>query len=102
MISRRPFFLIIACLFLIYLAWPATPLCLGQQDSEQSIQDDPQEEQMAEKIVGAPQDAKQKMGIRVFVGWMWISVVVLIYFLRLKVKEVDRLYELRFYSAKKD
>jgi hypothetical protein len=55
-----------------------------------------------EKIVVGPQDIKQKTGILVFVAWMWISVFVIVYFLRLKIKEADRLYRLRFYSAKKN
>jgi hypothetical protein len=102
-ILRRPSFLLfISCFLLIFLTWAGTSFCLGQQDAEPSMTSDPQEKEEPEKIVGAPQDIKQKMGIWVFVGWMWISVVVLIYFLRLKIKEADRLYSLRFFSAKKD
>ena len=102
MTLKRPSLLLIVCFFLIFLAWAGASLCLGQEDAERSVQIDSQEEQAPEKIVGAPQDVKQKMGIWVFVGWMWISIVVLVYFLRLKIKEADRLYSLRFFSAKKD
>jgi hypothetical protein len=98
----RPFFIFILCFGLIFLTWAGASLCLGQQDTEQSVTSDPQKKEEPEKIVGAPKDVKQKLGIWVFVGWMWISVVVLIYFLRLKIKEADRLYSLRFFSAKKD
>jgi len=35
------------------------------------------------------------------VAWMWIAIFVLIYILRLKIREVDRLLKLRFLSAKK-
>lgn len=102
MILKRPFFLFIAFFFVILLAWVGTPICLGQQDAEQAVTSDPQEKQEPEKIIGAPQDIKQKTGIWVFVVWMWISIIVLFYFLRLKIKEVDRLYGLRFFSAKKN
>ncbi|UCE42504.1 MAG: hypothetical protein JSV17_05980 [Candidatus Aminicenantes bacterium] len=102
MILKKPSFLFIVCFFLVFLAWVGTPICLSQQEAEQSVTSNPQEKQEPEKIIGAPQDAKQKMGIWVFVGWMWISVLVLIFFLRLKIKEVDRLCQLRFFSAKKD
>jgi hypothetical protein len=84
------------------LAWIGTPYYLAQQDAEQTVTSDPQEKDEPDKIVTAPQDAKQKTGIWVFVVWMWISILVLFYFLRLKIKEVDRLYSLRFYSAKKN
>jgi hypothetical protein len=94
--------LLVAFLFLLLLAWIGTPTCLGQQDAEQAEMSDPQEKQEPEKIVGAPQDARQKTGIWVFVVWMWISIIVVIYFLRLKIKEIDRLYSLRFFSAKKN
>ena len=99
---KRTSFLYVAFLFLLLLAWIGTSHCLCQQNAEQSLTSDPQEKQEPEKIVGAPQDAKQKTGIWVFVVWMWISVFVIIYFLRLKIKEVDSLYRLRFYSAKKN
>jgi len=46
-----------------------------------------------------PQDIVEKVGIYVFLAWVWISIVVLIYFLRLKVKEADRLYELKYYDS---
>jgi hypothetical protein len=98
---KRISFLFVAFLFLLFLAWIGTPHCLCQQNAEQSLMSDPQEKQEPEKIVGAPQDAKQKTGIWVFVVWMWISVFVIIYFLRLKIKEVDSLYRLRFYTPKK-
>jgi hypothetical protein len=89
-------------LFFFLLAWMGPSLGLGQQKADQTLSVEQQEEIVPEKIVGAPQDAKQKTGIWVFVAWMWISVFVLIFLLRLKIKEVDRLYRLRFFSAKKN
>lgn len=101
MIKKRPFFLIVAFLFLFLLLWVGVFYCSAQQDVAQAQTSTPQEKEEPEKIVGAPQDAKQKTGILVFIAWMWISVFVIVYFLRLKIKEADRLYRLRFYSAKK-
>jgi hypothetical protein len=89
-------------LFLFLLAWIGTPYCLAQQDAEQVVGSNSQDKQEPEKIIGAPQDIKQNTGIWVFVVWMWISIFVLVYFLRLKIKEADRLYRLRFFSVKKD
>jgi hypothetical protein len=68
-----------------------------------SYQEVKQEAQLDEKPVihPGPQNIVEKIGIYVFLAWIWISIVVLTYFLRLKVKEADRLYELRFYDAHK-
>jgi hypothetical protein len=99
---KRTSFLWVTFLFLLLLAWIGTPYCPAQQDAEQTVTSDPQEKQEPEKIIGATPDIKQKTGIWVFVAWMWVSILVLIYFLRLKIIEADRLYRLRFYSAKKN
>jgi hypothetical protein len=59
------------------------------------------QEEKEEKIIPSPQNIKESIGIYVFVAWMWIAIFVLIYILRLKIREVDRLLKLRFLSAKK-
>jgi len=59
-------------------------------------------EDAVEVIVPAPTDIKQTTAIYVFLGWIWLSIVILIFFLRLKIKEVDRLYELGFFTKDKD
>ncbi len=68
-----------------------------QKEQEEKIQvkDD------HEKIIPSPQNIKESTGIYVFVAWMWISIFVLIYILRLKIREVDRLLKLRFLATKK-
>lgn len=45
----------------------------------------------AEKVYGAPKDIKEAAAIAVFLGWLWLSILVLIYLLRLKIRECDRL-----------
>jgi len=102
MIKKRPSLLLAAFFFLLLLSWIGVSYCSVEQDVIQAQTSTPQEKEEPEKIISAPHDAKQKTGIWVFVAWMWISVFVLIYFLRLKIKEADRLYRLRFYSAKKN
>lgn len=59
------------------------------------------QEEVSEKIVPGPQGIKESTGIYVFIAWVWLAILVLIYFLRLKIKEVDRLLEIRFLSEKK-
>jgi hypothetical protein len=52
-----------------------------------------------EDIVPGPHNIKERTAIYVFLGWLWISIAVLVYFLRLKIKEIDRIYNLRFFSS---
>ena len=60
-----------------------------------------QEEESLDKIIPGPQTIKESTGIFVFVAWMWLAIFVLVYILSLKVKEVDRLFEIRYLSEKK-
>jgi hypothetical protein len=67
--------------------------------AEQSIA--AKQEKSPEKIVPSPANIKEAMRIYVFLAWMWLSIIVLIYFLRLKIKEVDRLHRLGYFSERK-
>ena len=55
-----------------------------------------------ETIVPGPSGIKQATAIYVFLGWIWLSIGVLIFLLRLKIKEVDRLHRLGVFSEDKD
>jgi len=55
----------------------------------------------ADKIIPAPQNIKESTGIFVFLGGIWLCVAVLIYLLRLKIKETDRLLEAGYFSSDK-
>lgn len=54
-----------------------------------------------ENIVPSPQNIRESTAIYVFLGWMWLSIGVLIYLLRLKIKEIDRLHFSRYYFPDK-
>jgi hypothetical protein len=45
---------------------------------------------------------KDKTAVIVFLVWIWLIAGVLAYFLRLKIREADRVYHLKFYPAPKD
>lgn len=60
-----------------------------------------QNDSREEKIIPSPKNIKENTSFYVFIGWMWLSIIVLIYFLRLKIKEADRLYKLKFFSKDK-
>lgn len=59
------------------------------------------QEEVSEKIVPGPQGIKESTGLYVFIAWLWLAILVLVYFLRLKIKEEDRLLKMRFFSEKK-
>jgi len=67
---------------------------VAQQQEEQKVQAEVQ----PEKIVAGPKNIKESTAIYVFLGWLWVSIGVLIYILRLKIKEVDRLHAIKFFS----
>jgi len=67
-----------------------------QQSQGDSVADE------VETIVPAATDINQATAIYVFLGWIWLSIGILIFFLRLKIKEVDRLHKLGYFSDDKD
>ncbi len=66
----------------------------GSQQEEQKVQADAH----PEKIVAGPQNIKERTAIYVFLAWLWVSIGVLVYILRLKIKEVDRLHAIKFFT----
>jgi hypothetical protein len=72
------------------------------QQPEQSPETQPEKEETEDVIKPAPKDIKEALGIYVFLGWIWLSIFVLIYILRQKIKEVDRIYRLKYFSTGKD
>jgi hypothetical protein len=55
-------------------------------------------EKRTETIVPAFSGIKEQTAVYVFYGWLWLSIVVLIYFLRLWVRESDRVYHAKYYE----
>jgi len=51
-----------------------------------------------ESIKPGPVNLKEKTSVLVFFGWMWLAIVVLIYLLIQKIREVDRLYEIKYFE----
>jgi len=71
----------------------------GQQASPQEKAKETEVKKAPEKIVPSPHNIKEKTAIYVFLAWMWVSILVLIYILRQKIREVDRLYTLKFLGS---
>ena len=55
-----------------------------------------------EKIVPSPKNIKESVGVYVFLGWTWLMIVVLVFILKQKIKEADRLYQMKFFPDKKE
>ncbi len=50
----------------------------------------------AETIHPGPQNLKEKWAIGVFLAWMWFSIAVFVYLIRLQIREADRITELGY------
>ncbi|MGD9346068.1 MAG: hypothetical protein PVH84_09420 [Candidatus Aminicenantes bacterium] len=75
---------------------------LWTQQSEQSPEPQTETVETQEVIEPGPKDIKEAVGIYAFLGWIWLSIFVLIYILRQKIKEVDRIYRLKYFSSRKN
>lgn len=51
-----------------------------------------------EPIIPAFQTPKEKTAVIVFFVWLWLSIGVLIYFLRWWVQEADRVFRAKYYE----
>ncbi len=91
---------------LILLASVSILFGLSYGFSEQVVSEEKkseiQKQEAQEKIIPSAKNIKEKTAIYVFLGWVWLSILVLIYFLRLKIKEVDRLQLFKFFTNEKN
>ncbi len=60
------------------------------------------QEAEAERIPPGPKDITERIATYVFLGWLWLSILVLIYALRLKIRESDRLHDLAYFDTDKE
>ena len=92
---------VLGVIFLIFLWSPLT-----QGLSSAGLPQEPGSSQVSgeiktepEKTYGGPKNITEHIAIYVFLGWLWLSILVLIYLLRLKVKECDRLNNFEYYMS---
>ena len=79
---------VFCCMLLAAPAVQETPV--AEKTQEIQSQGDPQ-------AAPGPKTQQERIGLYVFLGWVWLTIIVLIYFLRLKIIESDRLYGLDYY-----
>lgn len=99
---RMPYYIFVPVVLvglILLSSIPCTPM--WAQQYEQSPEPQTETEDTQEVIKPAPKDIKEAIGIYVFLGWMWLSIFVLIYILLHKIKEADRIYRLKFFSSEK-
>jgi hypothetical protein len=76
-------------------------LCIASALAQVTIPEEKNQQAQVEQektIIPSPKDIKEKTAIYVFVGWMWLSIIVLIFILKAKIREVDRLHRIKFFS----
>ncbi|MFQ6108085.1 MAG: hypothetical protein ACE5L7_00840 [Candidatus Aminicenantales bacterium] len=96
MMKRKILILLLIAFLLHGAAWCVTKQAVpGEKPQEKQV------EKEGKRIIPSPKNIKEKTGIFVFIGWMWISIIVLIFILKAKIREVDRLYLIRFFSSRK-
>ena len=80
-------------------AFLALVVCAGVLAGAARVQDAPKKPAEKAAVEAAPQEVRpaflsprEKNATPVFLGWTWLSIAVLLYILRLKVREADRVY----------
>lgn len=71
------------------------------QDAPKAPVEKPAVEAVSQEVHPAFLTPRDKSGAPVFLGWTWLSIGVLLYFLRLKVREADRVYLTGLYEDTK-
>jgi len=73
--------------------------------ASRSIQDVPKTPAQKPAVAAAPKEVhpafltpREKSGAYVFLAWTWLGIGFLLYFLRLKVREADRVHSIGLYK----
>ena len=90
--TSRPLALVGLMLILSFALAPGLSAAPPQDVSKPSVR--PAE---PVKVRGEPQNFKERTAVYVLLAWVWLSVGVLLWLLRLKVREADRVFRMRLY-----
>jgi len=77
-----------------------TLLCAAHssQDARKAPAEKPSVETKAEEVSPAPLTPRERVGRYVFLACLWLSIAFLLYFLRLRVREADRVFRTGLYG----
>ena len=73
---------------------------VGGLYAQQPAETAPQVDGQSGKVHPGPKNITEKVEICVFLAWVWGVIFLLIFVLRHKIKEMDRLYEIKYFSNK--
>ena len=76
-------------------AKPATPLPAKPAAAKPAVK-----KARTEAIVPGPKDLRERWAIPVFLVLLWLAIITLLYILRWKIQESDRVYYAKFYAHK--
>jgi hypothetical protein len=96
---RAAIFLLAAGALSVFFVYGNSPQVSGSSGKETASLSE--EQVQAEKIIPAPKNVKERTTVTVFLIWLWAAIFALVYILRLKIQESDRIKRLRFFSNEK-
>lgn len=77
-------------------------IVFSQNTGNETMTAQAQQEEEGEKVIHpGPQSIKEQTAIYVFLIWTWSIIIVLIYVLRKKIIEADRLHNLAYFDSPK-
>jgi len=95
MMKKKLLVLLLLISVLFWATWLVAQKAVSEQES--NLKKATEEK----TVTPSPKSIKEKTAIFVFIGWMWLSIVVLIFILRAKIREVDRLNLIKFFPDQK-
>ena len=101
--NRMTAVILLGFLFIL-LPWPGLhsqdqPGAVGETAQAAEAQQEKGETQ-EDVIHPGPRNIQERWSIAVFLVWMWFSIAVLLSFIRLLVREADRVHELDLYGLR--
>jgi hypothetical protein len=78
---------------------PFTWAVLAAQDAPKAPAAKPVVEAKPEEVRPAFLTPRERSGTYVFLGWTWLTIGVLLYFLKLKIREADRVFRTGLYGT---
>jgi hypothetical protein len=92
----------ISVLVLVSLVLLCSAFLAAQEAVSQEKSLEIQADEEGKTIIPSPKDIKERTAIYVFLGWIWLAIIVLVFVLRAKIREVDRLLCIRFFRNQKE
>ena len=95
------FFLLAICLVLLFAAsgHPQNQAAANEKAKPSVTGAQAQPQAAPEIIVPGPRNIRERIGIFVFVAWLWAAIVILVFILRLEIREADRVHKLKLYPG---